>query len=400
ESALDSLNAPDESGPTPLKQKRFEELERKTKLEEAASLAERIELDDQEDWSGSKYDEIKIIVPDYQRHSDQWTKPKHIAFVDSILRDIPMPSIVLGRKDEREPWQLIDGQQRLKTYLRFLQARYTYNDETDAEWPKWVKDRFANYKFNVEYITADSDAELALIFERYNSSGKALNAAELRCARFHHTSALHHYIMAISGGPKMDGAVPSQLRIGVSEDLEKHAARAYETRHKIPGISNPEPDERKQVRQSTIKTYDILCKIVSYSIYRQTDVLLRGSKNETPSGAQACKAVLAAYNHGSTASEVVDRLYLIVTKVSSIFGDSQDWGYAWKTLKYFGADEDAGTEAEWRPFGGVNAWVAQMQCASLWNLSPRQLDLLELNTDTVRTKWHEFATDRDHGFLG
>ena len=404
EDCLDSLDRPGTNDAIALREENeglFKQLYRETELNTANSLYDRMRtnyMEDQIDWTDIVYNLVAIIVPTYQRHANSWTPKKHLAFVDSVLRDVPMPSIVLGRVSDSDPWQLIDGQQRLTTYKKYIQGIYTYHGLIFGEWPEWAKDRFREYQFNVEYIKANSDAELALIFERYNSSGKALNAPELRCARFHHSSALHHYIMAASGGPMLDDSISAQMRLGVSENLIEIATRAEQFRSKFRGISAPEAAERNQVRQSTIKTYDLLCKITAYCTYRSIPIEKRGLKNDTPSSAQACNAVLASFNHGSTAHDVVSRLSIVVNKAASIFGEG-DSGLAFRKLKYFGPDEDTGREGGFYPHGGVQAWEAQLQCASLWNLSSRQLDLLELNAYTIREQWHLWATNPETGII-
>ena len=401
ESALDSLSAPGDSvGITKMESKdNFVKLGRPNiKVTKAKDLISRVMLPDQEDWSGVKWQETGIIIPTYQRHSNQWSKPKRTNLVDSILRDIPMPSIVLGRVNPSGPWQLIDGQQRLLVYLGFLELLHTYDGKRIDEWPDWARERFGDYRFNVEHITANSDSELAKIFERYNSSGKALNAAELRTARFHETSALHHYLMAMAGGPMMEGREQSQVRIGVAGDLEKHAGRTQYIRDKLPRKSDHVPEERKRIKRTTITIYDQLCKMVAYSIYRQTKPEVRGSKNDTPSGAVACKLILAAHHYGVEASTIADRLYHVIAKASAIYGHG-DHGYAFKNLKYHGPNDETGEKGGWKPFGGTHAWVSQMHCASLWHRTSREFDLLEMNTDTVRTEWLKFATDPDIGFL-
>ena len=69
--------------------------ELKTKLEEAASLAERIELDDQEDWSGSKYNEIKIIVPDILFQQVKNSQLKYFAFYCFVVGGIVIVSSII-----------------------------------------------------------------------------------------------------------------------------------------------------------------------------------------------------------------------------------------------------------------------------------------------------------------
>ena len=42
-----------------------------------------------------------------------------------------------------------------------------------------MQDRIKDYRWNVEHITANSDRELALLYERYNSSGKTMSPVQI-----------------------------------------------------------------------------------------------------------------------------------------------------------------------------------------------------------------------------
>ena len=161
------------------------------------------------------------MVPDYQRSNQNWNKPKKVALIDSMLRDIPMPTIVLGRTGEDMPHQLVDGQQRLINLHLFLQDKeFYFHGKMFSELETWMQDRIRNYRWNVEHITAKSDRDLALLYERYNSSGKTMTPVQIRLARFHEVSALHHYLLAMAGGPKLDHRDTTRMRLGIGSGPE------------------------------------------------------------------------------------------------------------------------------------------------------------------------------------
>ena len=105
-----------------------------------------------------------------------------------------------------------------------------------------------NYRWNVEHITAKSDRDLALLYERYNSSGKTMTPVQIRLARFHEVSALHHYLLAMAGGPKLDHRDTTRMRLGIGsgpedeeqDQIERLARRAKDIRNELPRV---EPDQ-------------------------------------------------------------------------------------------------------------------------------------------------------------
>lgn len=59
------------------------------------------------------------LTPSYQR-GDVWGSKDRSALIESILRGIPLPSIILLRKKGSEPHEVVDGKQRLTAILRFV----------------------------------------------------------------------------------------------------------------------------------------------------------------------------------------------------------------------------------------------------------------------------------------
>ena len=59
------------------------------------------------------------LTPSYQR-GDVWTTGDRQQLIESIVRGIPLPSIILLEKDPDEPIEVVDGKQRLTSILRFI----------------------------------------------------------------------------------------------------------------------------------------------------------------------------------------------------------------------------------------------------------------------------------------
>lgn len=59
------------------------------------------------------------LTPSYQR-GDVWTTNDRQALIESVLRGIPLPSIILREVGPSDPQEVVDGKQRLTALLRFV----------------------------------------------------------------------------------------------------------------------------------------------------------------------------------------------------------------------------------------------------------------------------------------
>lgn len=60
-----------------------------------------------------------VLNPSYQRDA-VWPDKMSTALIDSILRGIPLPSIILNQRQESDKNEIVDGKQRLTAILRFI----------------------------------------------------------------------------------------------------------------------------------------------------------------------------------------------------------------------------------------------------------------------------------------
>lgn len=148
-----------------------------------------------------------VLSPSFQRRPS-W-KPRQKSFlIDTVLRGLPTPVIYLRERIQvgeiESLREVVDGQQRLRTLFAYIDPELLadYDDELDtfellskhddelaglpfARLPREAQRRIMNYEFSTHILPADTqDREVLEIFARINSSGTALNAQELRNARF------------------------------------------------------------------------------------------------------------------------------------------------------------------------------------------------------------------------
>ena len=148
--------------------------------------------------------------PPYQRRS-VWSDEKQSYFIDSILRNFPIPPIFLHRKIDSDTgktnFDVIDGKQRLTAIARFISNEipaaneYGTAEETSLLDGAYFKDlssdeklsefkaSFWKYDLPVEYIDPTDVGLIEDVFDRLNRNGEPLKGQELRNAQ-HHSTAL------------------------------------------------------------------------------------------------------------------------------------------------------------------------------------------------------------------
>lgn len=144
--------------------------------------------------------------PAYQRNSI-WTPEKQSFFIDSLMRNFPIPPIFLHQKIDVETgktkYDVIDGKQRLNAIISFLNNEIPVSTETDSdeaepsplagayfsafEQPELreLKMRFWRYSLPIEYIDTQEQNVINKIFDRLNRNGERLEGQELRHAKYY-----------------------------------------------------------------------------------------------------------------------------------------------------------------------------------------------------------------------
>jgi hypothetical protein len=135
------------------------------------------------------------ITPKFQRRP-VWQTPQRSYFIDTLIRGLPVPPIFL-RETQSEDFthfvrQVIDGQQRLRAVLDFIDDRYSISKAVSAPWAgrrfsdlsHAAQNRITNYHFSCEVFSDIPDEAVLNIFARMNTYSVQLNRQELRNGRW------------------------------------------------------------------------------------------------------------------------------------------------------------------------------------------------------------------------
>lgn len=132
------------------------------------------------------------MKPSYQRNI-VWTDRQKSYLIDSILNGYPIPEIYIQEEiDEngKSNYIIVDGQQRMRAVLEFLDDQYPLNKEDSPEFNgAYFKDlnpdqkrAFFRYNFVVRALPELEEDDIREIFKRLNRNVMNLNKQELRNA--------------------------------------------------------------------------------------------------------------------------------------------------------------------------------------------------------------------------
>ena len=135
-----------------------------------------------------------IVNSAYQRGSGLWPDGPSSYFIDTILEGFPFPKIYMFEYMDRPirglRKEIVDGQQRIKTIVRFhnndllLRGESAFAglrfDDLDDE----VQERFLSYPVSVDVIRNATRGEILQMFRRMNAYTLPLNEPEKRHSSF------------------------------------------------------------------------------------------------------------------------------------------------------------------------------------------------------------------------
>jgi len=142
--------------------------------------------------------------PPYQREGDVWSEEQKSLFIDSLMRNYPIPMIYLNKKNRgsKYVYEVIDGKQRLSTIISFYNGEFAlkfdknetgylgfdgrkyqelkemYRNSTLNDVEKKYIENFDSYPISFQIIQDASNEQIKDIFDRLNR-GESLNAAEI-----------------------------------------------------------------------------------------------------------------------------------------------------------------------------------------------------------------------------
>ena len=103
---------------------KLKDLEEKTYLEDdspeipPSDIVAYNELRSCADLHRMKTEGILDIQPEFQREI-VWDKPAQTRFIDSLIKQLPIPSMCFSLDFKAQKWQVIDGLQRMSTICEF-----------------------------------------------------------------------------------------------------------------------------------------------------------------------------------------------------------------------------------------------------------------------------------------
>ena len=147
-------------------------------------------ISDIKDWV--HYNRLEL-QPDFQRRP-VWSAAARIMLIDTILRGIPMPKILVvsSMRDDKTYRVVIDGQQRLRAIIDFMKDGFSLDNpylgkekgKKFSELDEETRKIFLRYRIDFNEATDISEKEVREVFSRVNKYTVQLNKQELRRADF------------------------------------------------------------------------------------------------------------------------------------------------------------------------------------------------------------------------
>ena len=150
-----------------------------------------------------------LVNRKYQRKL-VWTKPEKVALIDTILRGLPMPLILLAERPQLHgsgKYEILDGVQRLNAIFSFIENSFSIDDGKYFDVSEFTRAKHAaelnvferasdstakldakqcanilDYQMAVTIFPAFTDEEVTEIFGRINAGGRQLSNQERRQA--------------------------------------------------------------------------------------------------------------------------------------------------------------------------------------------------------------------------
>lgn len=127
-----------------------------------------------------------LLEATFQRNA-KWTLEKKSRLIESIILDIPIQAIYLTEIGENK-YEIIDGQQRIRTITEFINNRFKLDSEIFSETPKYFSDlepsiqrKIEDFQIVIFVVKKDNHPDVKFdIFERINTGAVKLNSQELR----------------------------------------------------------------------------------------------------------------------------------------------------------------------------------------------------------------------------
>ena len=123
---------------------------------------------------------ILDIQPEFQRDF-VWKGPDQSRFIDSLIKQLPIPSLCFSYDAKQQKWLVIDGLQRISTIIRFLSG---------ADWKISVLEDIEPRISGVSAAAIKNNADLAEFYRRVENSTIPITVLRCDYSNNHHLSYL------------------------------------------------------------------------------------------------------------------------------------------------------------------------------------------------------------------
>ncbi|MBB2678927.1 UNVERIFIED_ORG: hypothetical protein GGI61_002487 [Rhizobium esperanzae] len=176
-----------------------------------------------------------IIQPDFQRDI-VWNSTDQTRFIDSLIKQLPIPSMCFAYDAKRNSWLVIDGLQRISTIVRFLNGE----DWRLSKLPDI--DEVLRNKSAATFKTAKAGSDLRKIFSKVQNQTIPINV--LRCdfsKRSHNEYLFTIFHRLNSGGLKLNN---QEIRNCIYSGTFNQALKDWDNNPNWRAINNMNPDEK------------------------------------------------------------------------------------------------------------------------------------------------------------
>ncbi len=183
----------------------------------------------------------RIVIPDYQRDAEQWDDRKESLFIESLLNNLTTPSLFFSENHETGTIEVVDGQQRLSTILKYAQDEFClvasgainyfspesvhYSGKRFSEIPKTLQNVFNDYPLTIIYLPPSLQLSTKLeIFRRINEGGTPLTAQDIRLSYYSESKCVYFIRLAgiYADTPAAKRMIQAASEKGVANPWEKY----------------------------------------------------------------------------------------------------------------------------------------------------------------------------------
>ena len=220
----------------------------------------------------------RIIIPDYQRDAEQWDPRKESLFIESLLNNLTIPALFF-LENQDSSIEVVDGQQRLNTILKFVSNELTlegaddinylsqknvyYSGKKFSQLPPKFQSVFNDYPLTIVYLPPRLDLATRLeIFRRINEGGTPLTAQDIRLSYYSKSKSVYFVRLAgiYADTPPTNRMITAARKKGVDNPWNQYA-KTENLLDRLVGRKKPKQRDRLHPQCSS----GISCSLIETS---------------------------------------------------------------------------------------------------------------------------------------